>query len=412
MMFRDSHPTHTIFVALCMAAAFAACGGGSGGTSSGTTGGSGKPTGTPKTPSATQRTQSLQATPTPLPTATSSPLIIVPSGRSIVDYVRIAPPGSRVIVPPGSYAPFTLSASDVQGPIELFADVSGVLTQSAGYPVTIDAHGQEAPAAAAIALSGIPGDRAVVIDGFTLRGGTSAGIVVDGSPGTTIRNCTFESNPGDGALLTGSDQSLVFNNLIFNNSGAGVRALGTNQLQLFNNSIYQNADSGIVIGSDQDASPNAVVENNIVNSNTPVGIAVAANSTTGYDGNFNLNSDQYAAGTPIGMNDLNKGMYAVPQFISTTGDDPFLLAASSPAVDAGDPATPASLWSLLQEGTTQADGTPDCQLVDLGYHYPTDQGCFAPTATPTKIPTKTKKPTATPTPIPPTPTLPTPTPTQ
>jgi parallel beta-helix repeat protein len=262
---------------------------------------------------------------------------------------------------------------------------------------------------AAITLSGIPQGSAVVIDSFTLRGGTGAGITVDGSPGTIIENCTFESNPGDGVSFTASNGSLLFNNLLFNNSGAGVRALGTDGLWVFNNTIYNNTGTGIAIGSDQDASPDAVVENNIINSNGSFGIAVAANSTGGYHGDYNLNSDGYAAGTPPGPDDITADLSAMSLFISPTATPPDLhLAPGSPAVGAGDPATLADLGNLLQNqvgvlsslqsGTTQTDGTLDCQFADLGYHYRVDQICGVPTPTPTAAPTRSKKKTATPTP--------------
>jgi len=393
MISRDADYKCAILVALCMvvAVAYAACGGGGGGTSDRTTGGSGTlPGGNTKTP----------ANPTPIATATPELLIIV-RGGNILDKVHVAPPGSIVAVAPGVYGPFTLNASDVNGPITLLADVSGTLTGSPAAAVIIDAaHRQGGPAAAAITLSGIPEASALVLDGFTLRGGTTAAIVVDGSPSTVIQNCIAapgrveDTNPGDGMQFSGSDRSLLFNNLIFSNAGAGVRALGTDQLRIFNNTIYNNTDTGISIGSDQEASPNTVVENNIINDNVPFGIAVAANSVSTYYGDYNLNSDLYASGTPMGPHDLNTGTSAVPHFISPTGAYPdFHLTADSPAIDQN-PNTladllsvlpnPAYVLSLLQKGTTQIDGIPDCQFADLGYHYPTDQICGVPTPTPTQ----------------------------
>ncbi len=381
MISRDADRRYTFLVALCVAVAFTACGGGGNGTSNGNTATpGGNPTSKTRTSTPTQHTtQGLQATPTPLPGDTPTPPIIVPDNGNILSYVRNAPSGSTVVVKPGKHAPFTLAPSDLQGPITLLADVTGTISESGAGPVIIDAaFGQSRPAAAAITLSGIPESNAVVIDGFTLRNGTRAGIAIDDSPGTIIENCTFESNPGDGVRFTGSDSSVLFNNLLFNNSGAGVRALGTDDLWVFNNTIYNNTGTGISIGSDQDPSPNAWVENNIINSNSSFGIAVAANSTGGYQGDYNLNSDGYAAGTPPGQNDNT----ADALFIAPTLND-FHLAASSPAVDAGDPATPAGLLSLLQHGTTQTDGTPDCRSPDLGYHYAAEVACGQPTPTPT-----------------------------
>jgi len=389
MISRNAERKCAILVALCMAvaAAFAACGGGGGDAassgSSGTPGGGNTKTSTAtsKTPTATKRT--TQGVQTPTPTATGIPTVIV-IGGDVIDAVHRALPGSTVVFPPGPYDPFTLSAADLQGPITLLADVTGTLTETSPAPVVVDA--RSGPAG--IALSNIPEDRAVVIDGFTLRNSATAGIVVNDSPGTIIQNCTFELNLGDGVRFNGAAGSLLFNNLIINNSGAGVQAIGTDQVQIFNNTFYRNADTGISIGSD---SPNAVVKNNIIveintNENQPFGIVVAGDSISGYDGDYNLNynPDNGAPYSPMsiaGLHDVTQ----MPQFIAPTGLYPdFHLAPSSPAIDAGDPNTPADLLSLLQEKTTQAGDTPepDCGLPDLGYHYlnPTGQVCGALTS--------------------------------
>ena len=308
-----------------------------------------------------------------MPTATGNPTVIVRDGN-ISRAVQNAPLGATVIVPPGKYDPFTLTK--LQGPITLLADVTGALT---GYPagdVIIDVAGTPA----AITLSNIRESSAVVIDGFTLRNGTTAGVVVDDSPGTIIRNCTFESNPGDGVRFSGAAGSLLFNNLIINNRGAGVQAIGTDQVQIFNNTFYQN-DTGISIGD----SLNVVVENNIINENLPFGIVVAADSIYGYYGDYNLNYN-VGNGAPYSPMSIKGGhdLMEMPQFIDPTALYPdFHLAAISPAIDAGDPSTPADLLGLLQQRTTQSDCTPDSQPVDLGYHYPTtDPGCPKPTPTP------------------------------
>src|SRR5216684_4182055 len=58
------------------------------------------------------------------------PTVVVETGGSIVDAVRAAAPGSTVIVAPGAYATFTLTAADVQGSVTILADTSGALTNS------------------------------------------------------------------------------------------------------------------------------------------------------------------------------------------------------------------------------------------------------------------------------------------
>ncbi len=329
-------------------------------------------------------TRGLQATPTPAPTPTPTVSLVVHS--DILDTIHSAVAGAQIVVPPGVYAPLMLSASDVHGPITLIADVTGTLTNSAAAPVIIDAHGSPA----AITLSGIPADTPVAVDGFTLRGGVSAGLAIDGSPGTVAKDCTLENNRGDAVLVTGSDESLLFNNLIYGNTGAGIRVLQANAVRIINNTLYRNQDTGITLGDGTGSASNAQVENNIINGNIPVGIAVAADSLNGYVGDYNLNSDQYASGTPAGLHDLNAGTAADPQFVfaSTGRDADFHLAADSPAIDAEDPQTAADLISWLQQRSTAEDGTPDCQLVALGYHYPTTQSCAGPTPGVTVGPTK------------------------
>jgi len=126
---------------------------------------------------------------------------------------------------------------------------------------------------------------------------------------------------------------------------------------------------------------------------------VAADSISGYYGDYNLNYDAtngapYSPMSIAGHDDVMR----MPQFVAPTGLYPdFHLAPSSPAIDAGDPNTPADLLGLLQQRTTQSDCTPDSGLVDLGYHYlTTDPSCPVPTPTPVIVPTKAKTPTPTP----------------
>ncbi len=381
------------FVVVCLAAAaiLAACGGGSssGSSSSSGSGGGGGGGGNTPAPGSTQSTRGLQSTPTPVPTATPTISIIVHNGR-ILDAIHLAGPGAQIIVPPGLYAPFTLTASDLQGPIVLIADVTGALTNSGAAPVTINANG----GTTAMTLSGISADNAVILDGFTFSGGTTAGLLVDGSPSTLVEDCIFKNNTGDGVQFSGSSNSFLFNNLIYANKGAGVRALGTDALALFNNTLYGNKESGISI---EDTATNADAENNIVGGNTPYGIAVTAAAAGTYFGDYNLTTDPNGPDTPPGAHDLTSD----PQFIfaSSGSNADFHLAPTSPAIGAGDPTTPSDIADFLKFVSVLEDGTPDCQLVSLGYHYPTDQSC-ASSATPTPAPvaTKKKKPTKTPTP--------------
>ncbi len=383
-----------IVICLAAAAILAACGGSSGSSgssSSSGSGGGGGGGGGGNTPGATQNTRGLQSTPTPNPTPTPTISIIVRNGR-ILDTIHLAGPGAQIIVPPGLYAPFTITASDLQGPIVLIADVTGALTNSGAAPVTINANG----GTTALTLSGIPTDSAVILDGFTFSGGTTAGLVVDGSPSTLVEDCTFTNNAGDGVQFTGSANSFLFNDLVYGNKGAGVRALSTDALAIFNNTVYGNKKSGISLG---DTATNGDAENNIVSGNTPYGIVVTAAADATYFGDYNLTTDPNGPDTTPGAHDLTAG----PQFIfpSTGSGADFHLAPSSPALGAGDPTlaqTSPDIVSFLQQLSVLEDGTPDCQLVSLGFHYPTDQSCNPATPTPVVATTKKKKPTPTPTP--------------
>ncbi len=398
------------FVAACVVAAamLAGCGGSSSGSSNSGPGGSG---GNTPAPGVTQSTRGLQVTPTAThgvpvaPTHTSTPpptstptltptptptvSIIVRNGR-ILEAIHQAGPGAQIIVPPGLYAPFTVTSSDLQGSVVLIADVTGALTNSGGGPVTINANG----GAAAVALSGISADSAVILDGFTLSGGTTAGLLINGSPNTLVEDCIIANNAGDGVRFNGSADSFLFNNLIYGNKGAGARGSGTDALAIFNNTLYANEYNGISL---DDTATNADVENNIVDGNTPDGIIVTATAASSYFGDYNLNADPYGPDTPIGLHDLSID----PQFIlpSTSANADFHLSPSSPAIDAGDPSlaqTDPEIVDFLRQLSVLENGTPDCQLISLGYHYPTDQSCDLPTPTP--VATAKKKPAKTPTP--------------
>ena len=356
-----------------------ACGGGGGGSSSGGGGSGGDGGGGGKS------TQPIGiATPTPQPTA--APTIIVPSGESIVDAAKTAPAGSTIIISPGLYLPIVFQPGDLQEGLYFFADVTGEFTGTSRAPVVIDAGGADA----AVTLSG---QSDVTFDGFTLRGGKVAAVLAENSPGTIVQNCIITGNSGDGVQFAGADSSLIFNNLITDNGHAGIDIVGTTDVQIINNTVYGSTQSGLSVGSTSDASSNIFVENNVFNHNQ-AGITVAA-STTGYQGDFNLNTDGYE-GTPAGADDV----FGDPLFIRPSNADPntvadfHLAAPTSPAIDAGDSSIDGTLEASLEQRTTQSDGTLDSPPPDLGYHY------SAPALPATPVP----KPTRTATPRPGTPT--------
>jgi parallel beta-helix repeat protein len=360
-----------------------ACGGG-GGSSSGTAPGSG-PTNTraPGSPPVTQPGQ--RGTPTPTPGAVPTPapeMVFVASGESIADAARNAPDGAVVVVAPGTYSAVLLDPGDLQGTLTFLADVTGQLTNGPAAPVTIVAGSSDEAAFEAFSQTGL------IIDGFTLRGGTDAAFLFGDSSSITVRNCTVTSSGGDAVHFERSDDVLVFNNVLTGNKGAGVAVFGTTNLRVINNTIYNNATDGILLTLDENsnASTGAFVVNNILQKNPPSGIVVDSgppSSLDGFDADFNLNTNGYD-GTDAGANDIA----ADPLFIFPGGGD-FHLAPSSRALDHGTDAIDGDLVDALEQRSTQTDSSLDTFPLDLGYHY------LAPIPTPTNAPRPTKTSTGT-----------------
>src|ERR1700687_2081353 len=317
-------------------------------------------------------TSAIEATPVPTP----SGIIIVRSGHSIVAAIRRAPAGGVLVAAPGVYEQVTLRQGDLRGPITLLADVTGSITQTAAAPVVINARGQFP----AIDVAGVSD---LTIDGFTLRGGANAGARIADSQGTTVRNCVVTDTRGDGIRFDRSDGASIFDNLVFRNSGAGIALHGTNDVSVINNTVFGNSGNGIFTGDAANTSNNITVKNNIINANNRSGLAVDA-STTGYEGDFNLNTDGYAQGTPVGADDISDS----PLFIAPAVNDFHIsvgvIRSTSPALDAGDPAIDANTASALAGRSTQTDNSPDIVPVDLGYHYPGAATTPAPTPTPAR----------------------------
>jgi parallel beta-helix repeat protein len=304
------------------------------------------------------------ATPTPGGTPGGRE-IIVHAGANIRDIARAAPAGSTLIVAPGLYSPVDLQAGDLAGSITFVADPSGLLTDSPAAAVTINVRGS-------LAGFHVAGQSDVTIDGFTIRGASSAGVLIEQSAGIVVQNCAITDTRGDGVRIDETSSALALNNLIFGNSGSGIEVHSSDDVRLINNTLYQNGDSGIVVGDAGQPSSAIVVRNNIVNLNTPTGF-VADLSTDGYDSDYNLNTDSYAPDTPRGVHDVI-GDIANPLFIAPSREDfhlaTGLFGSRSPAVDGGDPAIDAEIAPALSERTTQTDGSLDTPPIDLGYHYP------------------------------------------
>jgi len=336
---------------------------------------------------------SVQASlPTPSPTGTpAGDVLVVHPGASISDIARSARAGSTLFVEPGVYAPIALGAGDLRGPITLIADVNGSHSESPAAAVTISVRGN----VPGIELSGVSN---VTIDGFSVRGGSGAGVLVEQSTNVAVQNCLITSSRGDGVELDGSSSVLALNNLVFGNSGSGILVRGSSDVRVINNTLYRNQAAGISVGDAAQPSNAIMLRNNIVNLNTPVGLT-ADPSTSGYDADYNLNTDGYGTDTPQGVDDVI-GNIANPLFIAPTLED-FHLArglsgSQSPAADAGDPNIDAEVAAALGQRTTQTDGSADSPPIDLGYHYPAVPPTPTPlpprpSRTPTRSPTPTRR---------------------
>ena len=315
---------------------------------------------------------------TPTPTISDDEIIYVYPGENISDAMVVAPAGGLVIVAPGTYEPFEIFEGELQGPLTVRADLTGEITESPPAPVTVVAGSR------AFAGIGIYDQNDLVIEGFTVRGGTDAAILVVGGSRVTVRDNTTTRSAGDGIWFQDSSDGLIFNNIVTDNAGVGVSALGTHNLRILNNTVYKNASAGFYAGTGTDDVPATATElkNNIFDANTPVGIVVDETSAPTYVGHHNLNTTGYD-GVQAGAGDVS----TAPQFVApNTGA--YYLGPGSPALDRGDAQIAADLLSYLLQRTTQASGATDQAPVDLGYHYPAAQ------PTPTKKPRATQTPTA------------------
>lgn len=224
---------------------------------------------------------------------------------------------------------------------------------------------------------------------------TSGGIVAND---LTMLNSTISSNLGasnsqsGGGILTGGPALIVNSTIVRNETG------GT-----------PNAAGGIRSTS---TTNNVVVRNSIVALNVARGADVAGNfGLTG--GGYNLIGDpgttagfgQSGDQTGISGNPLNPLLGPLAMNEGTTPTHAF-SSASSPAVDAGDP---ADIFSTDQRGFARPfDGNGDSTLrSDIGalefgaapVPTPTPNPTSTPTPTPMPSPTSTPTPTPTPTPV-------------
>ncbi len=285
--------------------------------------------------------------------------------RKIASALTRMDDGDTVIVGPGTYPERLLQppgGTDTR-PVVMLGDTSGQRTHDAPGAVHIDASG----GAVGIRLTRAP---FVVVDGFTVTGGSDAGIQVrSSSDKATIRNCEVTEN-SDGILVQDSDDVLLFNNLSYANSRRGIvvgGTMGSPGVRVINNTSRGNTDRGIVIGTSTDGSPDALLQNNIVQDNGSNNVQFNDASVSGSELRFNLVMPaSYVPGDLTHDNDIE----ADAEFVDADGGDFRLVQSTSPAINAGDLNTAPALLDALAQRSTAPTGIADTGRVDMGYHYP------------------------------------------
>lgn len=306
---------------------------------------------------------------------------------TLTQAAKLAGAGVTVIVGPGEYADANIGPPSSSGRSAFIADPSGQSTGDLPGPVLIDPAllRPGADKSTAFMLSQACD---VVVDGFHVRNASDAGIQVRaGSHRAQVRNNHVFTNSRGVDVFDANDVRVV-NNLIYDNDSGGIQ-LGTsgsgggaNRAVLQNNTVYANVlGNGISIGVGGGNANNAKLEYNVVVANGANGV----NARFAYSGQSNLffaNGTGTWGGTAKRLEgdlvDVN------PLFVNPAGadarlggthfqDDQLFLSqktagqtATSPAVDAG---MISAERAGMHRGTTSTSGTPDEDLVDLGFHY-------------------------------------------
>ena len=197
----------------------------------------------------------------------------------------------------------------------------------------------------------------------------------DASP-TISKNKIFNNVAVSAAILCVKSDAQITENVIHDNDHRAIDCVSGSKPDIWQNTIVQN-DFGITI-SDSSA---PAIENNIVVSNSTLGIAVDGSEavpTIKYN-NVWSNTAADFFGTPAGVGDLTTtnsngdpsdvffNISMNPVFANTSSND-FTLQASSPGIDAGNPANPAGIFVL--------GSAPDLGAFEYGAAVPVELASF------------------------------------
>jgi len=225
-----------------------------------------------------------------------------------------------------------------------------------------------------------------------------AGLVVTNNltfgDSTTVSDCSFSANPGNG-IQTIYTTLTVERCTLSGNGGRGIESSVGTALTVRESLISVNGDSGIFVNGFGNSGPglSQLVANSLtVADNAGDGLELQAVNVSwiadsilrgnhGFGMSADVNSDTVAASfTDFWMNsggDTNSGitlgqgnLFTDPLFVGGPQGFYYLSqtaagqGATSPCVDAGDPAAP------LVPGTTRSDEMPDQGVLDMGFHHP------------------------------------------
>jgi len=124
----------------------------------------------------------------------------------------------------------------------------------------------------------------------------NVGLEDDGSQSEVAGNVAYSNGVGieSNAATNSSPGPFIDNNLVYNNSTQGIWLIGGSAPTFYNNTVYQPAGDALRIDSGNPPSAGIRIENNILWAQNGYDIALAPQSETGFDSDFN---DLYATGS-------------------------------------------------------------------------------------------------------------------